>query len=44
MQASASGLAKALTEYTDAFRLVIRPEPLRSFVYLALRLLAPVAR
>jgi mannose-6-phosphate isomerase-like protein (cupin superfamily) len=30
-------LAKALTEYSDAFRLVIRPKPLRPFVYLGLR-------
>ena len=37
-------LAKALTEYSDVFRLVIRPKPLRSFVYLAVRVLALAGR
>jgi mannose-6-phosphate isomerase-like protein (cupin superfamily) len=33
-------MAKALTEYSDVFRLAVRPTPLRPFVYLALRVLA----
>jgi hypothetical protein len=41
---SLPGLAKALIEYTDVFRLVIRPQPLRPLVYLALRAVAFVAR
>ena len=38
------GLAKALTEYSDVFRLAIRPKPLRPIVYFALRVLAVAAR
>jgi mannose-6-phosphate isomerase-like protein (cupin superfamily) len=38
------GLAKALTEYADVFRLVIRPKPLRPFVYLLLRVVALAGR
>ena len=37
-------LAKAFTEYSDVFRLVIGPKPLRSFVYLAVRVLALAGR
>jgi mannose-6-phosphate isomerase-like protein (cupin superfamily) len=38
------GVAKAVTEYSDVFRLVVRPKPLRPFAYLALRVIGLVGR